>query len=181
MKRRICILLIGDQIDMLKFSHYYLSTIDYNVLNAKTSLQGIKLARELLPHLIIIDEMMADMSGIETCREIRKIPDLFETKIIFLSEDGEDQNQIAGYDAGLDDFVTKPIKPKVLTSKIKAFVRNFNESESSLDAITLGNLVINKEEYTITNGKTKYDLPKKNLSYSPCLPHLLEGYFKEER
>ncbi|HKJ49746.1 MAG TPA: response regulator, partial [Christiangramia sp.] len=115
-KKDIKILLVDDEPDILEIVGYNLSSEGYNVITADNGADGVKLAKKNKPHLIILDVMMPEMDGIEACEQIRKIPDLEGTIITFLTARGEDYSQMAGFDAGADDYITKPIKPKVLVS-----------------------------------------------------------------
>src|SRR5690606_30992466 len=100
-------------------------------ITAENGLEGVKKAKKERPQLIIMDVMMPGMDGIEACEQIRKVPELSNTIITFLTARGEDYSQMAGFDAGADDYITKPIKPKVLTSKVKALLRRLNEERPS--------------------------------------------------
>lgn len=162
-KSNIKILLVDDEPDILEIVGYNLSSEGYTVITAENGLDAVKLARENKPQLIIIDVMMPGMDGIEACEEIRKIPSLGETIIAFLTARGEDYSQMAGYDAGADDYITKPIKPKVLVSKVKALLRRFKKEESSTNVIKIGDLVIDREEYKILNRDQEIFLPRKEF------------------
>ena len=106
---------------------------------------------------------MPEMDGIEACEKLRKIPELSQTVITFLTARGEDYSQVAGFDAGADDYITKPIRPKVLISKVKALLRRLKDEEEQVDKIKLGNLVINREEYKIKLGSEEMVLPRKEF------------------
>src|SRR5690606_11878664 len=107
---------------------------------AENGLEAIKKAKKHHPHLIILDVMMPEMDGIEACEKLRNVPDLSETIITFLTARGEDYSQVAGFEAGADDYITKPIKPKVLVSKVKALLRRFKEPSNEEVTVNLGNL-----------------------------------------
>jgi two-component system alkaline phosphatase synthesis response regulator PhoP len=107
--------------------------------------------------------MMPEMDGIEACEQIRKIPELSETIITFLTARGEDYSQMAGFDAGADDYITKPIKPKVLVSKVKALLRRFKEIDPTSNIVTIGDLIINREEYKIIKNDEEIILPRKEF------------------
>ena len=119
------ILLVDDEPDILEIISYNLSAQGYNVFTANNGIQAIKKAKKEQPHLIILDVMMPEMDGIEACEQIRKIPELENTLITFLTARGEDYSQVAGFEACADDYITKPIKPKVLVSKIKSLLRRY--------------------------------------------------------
>ena len=112
-KKDILILLVDDEPDILEIVGYNLSAEGYRVITAENGIQAVALAKKKKPHLIILDVMMPEMDGIEACEQIRKIPELSDTVITFLTARGEDYSQMAGFDAGADDYITKPIKPKV--------------------------------------------------------------------
>jgi len=143
-KKNIKILLVDDEPDILEIVGYNLSSEGYQVITAENGQEGVKKAKKELPHLIILDVMMPEMDGIEACEIIRKNPDLKNTIITFLTARGEDYSQVAGFDAGADDYITKPIKPKVLVSKVKALLRRFKEDDVTVD-VKVGNLVINRD------------------------------------
>ncbi len=131
MKRReIKILLVDDEPDILEIVRYNLSTEGYQVITAENGLEAVKKAKKERPHLIILDVMMPEMDGIEACEQIRKNTDLNDTIITFLTARGEDYSQLAGFDAGADDYITKPIKPKLLVSKVKALLRRIKDRDS---------------------------------------------------
>src|SRR5690606_13510516 len=132
---------------------YNLSAEGYQVIKAENGLEAIKKAKKHQPHLIILDVMMPEMDGIEACEKIRAIPDLSETIITLLTARGEDYSQVAGFEAGADDYITKPIKPKVLVSKVKALLRRFKDPVNEESTVSLGNLIINREEYKVIKNK----------------------------
>ena len=122
-KKDIKILLVDDEPDILEIVGYNLSAEGYEVFTAKNGIEGVAKAKKKKPHLIILDVMMPEMDGIEACEIIRRTEGLEDTLITFLTARGEDYSQMAGFDAGADDYITKPIKPKVLVSKVKALLR----------------------------------------------------------
>ncbi|MBI9033282.1 MAG: response regulator transcription factor [Bacteroidales bacterium] len=157
------ILLVDDEMDVVEFLGYNLKKEGYQVTTASNGKEAITKASEFVPHLIIMDVMMPEMDGIEACLEIRKIPSLKNTIIIFLTARGEDYSQIAGFDAGGDDYVTKPIKPKVLVSRVKALLRRYKDEEALGDVIKFDNLIIDKERYIVIKGEEELTLPKKEF------------------
>ncbi|HOI86723.1 MAG TPA: response regulator transcription factor [Lentimicrobium sp.] len=161
---QIKILLADDEADVLEFLSYNLKREGYRVFRAKNGKEALKTAREEKPHLIILDVMMPEMDGIETCREIRQIPGLSDSIVVFLTARGEDYSQIAGFEAGADDYIAKPIKPKVLTSRVKALLRRYraNKRESE-QTLTLPDLIIDREKYVIIKGGKEISLPKKEF------------------
>ena len=145
----ITILLVDDEPDILEFLRYNLEREGYMVLTAKNGQKGLKIAREQKPHLIILDVMMPAMDGMETCAEIRKNPELANTLIAFLTARGEDYSQIAGFEAGADDYITKPIIPKVFVSRVQALLRRLKEVPENTGIITLKGFTIDKSRYVI--------------------------------
>lgn len=159
----ICILLVDDEPDILEIVGYNLSAEGYKVITAENGKEGVKLAKKKRPHLIILDVMMPEMDGMEACERLRSIPDLQDTVIVFLTARGEDYSQMAGYDAGADDYITKPIRPKVLVSKVKALLRRFPTEGELSDSIEVGDMVISREEYKISMGEEELFLPRKEF------------------
>ena len=178
-KRDITILLVDDEPDILEIIRYNLTSEGYTVETAENGLEAIEQAKNVRPQLIIMDVMMPKMDGIEACEKIRNIPELSETVITFLTARGEDYSQMAGFEAGADDYITKPIKPKVLVSKVKALLRRFKEEEED-EKIKLGNLTINREEYKIILGKKEMVLPRKEFGLLALLASKPGKVFKRE-
>lgn len=159
------ILLVDDEPDILEFISYNLRKENYEVHTASNGHDAITIARKELPHLIILDIMMPGMDGIETCMEMRQFPELQTCLITFLTARNEDFTQIAGLEAGADDYISKPVKPKVLMSKIKSLLRRpANQvNEKVKRTITIADLVIDPEKYiVIKDGKTIV-LPRKEF------------------
>lgn len=164
------ILLVDDEVDILEFISYNLEKEGYKVYTAKNGAEAIKLAEKTLPDLIILDVMMPEMDGIAACEEIRRIPALQHTMIAFLTARGEDYSQIAGFEAGADDYITKPVRPKVLVSRVKALLKRTSGVGAPQPAviesghtITVGNLVIDKERYLIVQSGQEMVLPRKEF------------------
>ncbi len=180
-KNDIKILLVDDEADILEIVGYNLSSEGYQVITASNGIEAIEKAKKHKPQLIILDVMMPEMDGIEACEKLRGIPDLSNTIITFLTARGEDYSQIAGFDAGADDYITKPIKPKVLVSKVKALLRRLKESDNPSDTIIkVGALVINREEYKITNKGQEIILPRKEFELLSLLATKPNKVFKRE-
>ena len=179
-KKEIKILLVDDEPDILEIVGYNLSNEGYQVLTAENGKEGVKMAKKHNPHLIILDVMMPEMDGIEACEQIRKLPEHAETIITFLTARGEDYSQVAGYDAGADDYITKPIKPKVLVSKVKALLRRLKEEEEGDSLVKVGDLVINREEYKIIKDKKELVLPRKEFELLSLLASKPGKVFKRE-
>ena len=146
-KKDIKILLVDDEKDILEIVGYNLSQEGYQISTASNGREAIAKAKKELPQLIILDVMMPEMDGIEACENIRKIPELQDTIITFLTARSEDYSQVAGFDAGADDYIAKPIKPKVLVSKVKALLRRLKDDSKTSSTLTIGNIEINREEY----------------------------------
>jgi two-component system alkaline phosphatase synthesis response regulator PhoP len=179
-KKDIKILLVDDEPDILEIVEYNLSAEGYQVFTAENGVEAIKKAKKHHPHLIILDVMMPEMDGIEACEKMRGIPDLSDTIITFLTARGEDYSQVAGFEAGADDYITKPIKPKVLVSKVKALLRRFKETSSEEASVSLGNLVINREEYKVIKNKKEITLPRKEFELLSLLASKPGKVFKRE-
>ena len=176
----ITILLVDDEPDILEIVGYNLSSEGYNVVTAENGAEAVKKAKKKKPQLIILDVMMPEMDGIEACEQIRKIPDLQNTIITFLTARGEDYSQVAGFDAGADDYITKPIRPKVLVSKVKALLRRLKEEETSSNIVKIGSLVINRDEYKIIVDKKELILPRKEFELLSLLASKPGKVFKRE-
>ncbi len=162
------ILLVDDETDILEFISYNLKKEGYEVSTCTNGKDALKKAVEIQPHLIILDVMMPEMDGIETCTQLREIQDLNNTIIAFLTARGEDYSQIAGFEAGGDDYITKPIKPKVLISRVKALLKRYKgigviKESSNKNIIEIGNLVIDKEKYIVVNEGEELILPRKEF------------------
>ncbi len=156
------ILIVDDEPDILEFLTYNLKKENFIVYTATNGQEGLDIAKKVIPHLIILDVMMPGMDGVETCEEIRKIEDLKDSVVVFLSARGEDYSQIAGFDAGADDYITKPVKPKILIFKIKALLKKFEISGvKKSDKITTGDIEIDKERYVVLKNNKEIILPKK--------------------
>ncbi|WP_282134567.1 response regulator transcription factor [Seonamhaeicola maritimus] len=178
-KRDIKILLVDDEPDILEIVGYNLSSEGYQVITAENGFEGVKKAKKELPQLIILDVMMPEMDGIEACELMRKNPDLKNSIITFLTARGEDYSQVAGFDAGADDYITKPIKPKVLVSKVKALLRRFKE-EDATDSMKIGGLVINRDEYKVMSEGREIILPRKEFELLSLLASKPGKVFKRD-
>jgi two-component system alkaline phosphatase synthesis response regulator PhoP len=158
------ILLVDDEPDILEFLSYNLKKEGYNTFIANNGREAITVAKRENPDLIILDVMMPDMDGIETCREIRELPGLKNVMIAFLTARSEEYSQIAGFEVGADDYINKPIKPRVLISRIKALLRRAGNSEiSSDDKSDMGGIKIDRERYLIIQDGKEINLPKKEF------------------
>jgi len=179
-KEDIKILLVDDEPDILEIVGYNLRNEGYQVFTASNGVEGVKQAKKVIPHLILMDIMMPEMDGIEACEKIRKVNTLEHVIISFLTARGEDYSQVAGFDAGADDYITKPIKPKLLVSKIKSLLRRLKNNQEEETSTTIGDIVINREEYVVFKGDRKIILPKKEFELFSLLTSRPGKVFKRE-
>ena len=177
----IKILLVDDEPDILELVGFHLRKEGYTVFTASGGKEGVEIARKEQPALIILDVMMPDMDGMETCEKIRQIPQLKDTLVTFLTALDEDYSMMAGFDAGADDYITKPVKPKVLVSKIKALLRRAGgqdvQAETSLAA---GDLVIDRDRYVVVNKGREIVLPRKEFELLSLLTSRPGRVFKRD-
>ena len=160
----ITILLVDDEPDILDIISYNLKAEGYKVKTASSGREGVEKAKKVRPDLILLDVMMPEMDGIEACEQIRKTPGLEHTIIAFLTARGEDYSQVAGFEVGADDYIAKPVKPKVLTSRLKALLRRRpSEPATSEERTTLGDMVIDIERYHIEIKGKVVELPRKEF------------------
>ncbi|HAB35821.1 MAG TPA: DNA-binding response regulator [Cryomorphaceae bacterium] len=158
------ILLVDDDPDIREFISFNLDKEGFKVETAKNGLEGVELCKKHKPDLVLLDVMMPGMDGIEACELIRATPEISHTLIAFLSARGEDYSQVAGFESGADDYITKPIRPKVLVSRIKALLRrNASTDESQSTSIQSGNLRIDLEKYQVFLGEEIIDMPRKEF------------------
>mgnify|MGYP003773867145 FL=1 len=177
-KSDIKILLVDDEPDILEIVGYNLRNEGYQVFTAANGIEAVKSAKKNIPQLILLDIMMPEMDGIEACEKIRKIKTLDNVIISFLTARGEDYSQVAGFDAGADDYITKPIKPKVLVSKIKSLLRRLkSETETSF---TIGDIVIDRDAYVVFKADKKISLPRKEFELFSLLTSRPGKVFKRE-
>ena len=180
-KKDIRILLVDDEPDILEIVSYNLTAEGYDVFTAKNGLEGVAKAKKKQPHLVILDVMMPEMDGIEACELLRKTSGLENTVITFLTARGEDYSQMAGLDAGADDYITKPIKPKVLVSKVNPLlIRDLKDEDSQEDSIQVGDIIINREEYKIVKKGKEIILPRKEFELLALLTSKPSKVFKRE-
>ncbi len=161
------ILIVDDEKDILEFLSYNLKKEGFKVYTAENGEEAIKVAEKQHPHLILMDVMMPKMEGMEACEKIRQLEGFNNVIIAFLTARSEDYSQIAGFEAGADDYIMKPIKPKVLISRLKALLKRYKENETANEAeqiIKKGNLVIDKEKYVVYRDNEEISLPRKEFS-----------------
>ncbi|MFH1296830.1 MAG: response regulator transcription factor [Bacteroidota bacterium] len=166
-KHEVRILLVDDEADILEFLGYNLSREGYRVEKAKNGKRAIQIASEFKPHLVILDVMMPEMDGMETCTTLRNMPELHDPLIVFLTARGEDYSQIAGFEAGADDYITKPIKPTIFLSRVQALLRRIHEStpgeDQESDLIETGGFIIDRKKYVVIRDEKEISLPKKEF------------------
>lgn len=180
-KKDIKILLVDDELDILEIIGYNLSQEGYQIITASNGREAVAKAKKELPHLIIMDVMMPEMDGMEACENIRKIPELSNVIITFLTARNEDYSQVAGLDAGADDYIAKTIKPKLLVSKVKALLRRFkDDNQQDVDTLTVRGIEINREEYKIIKEGIEIILPRKEFELFYLLASKPGKVFKRE-
>ena len=157
------ILIVDDDPDIIEILTYNLSNEGYNVKSAVNGIEALKKAKKFIPDIILLDVMMPEMDGIEACSNLREIESLSKSMIIFLSARGEDFTQIAAFDAGADDYINKPVKPKILLKKISSISRRIFSETNNTSKIFVGSLVIDRESYSVTLEKDEIALPRKEF------------------
>jgi len=158
------ILLVDDEQDILEFLSYNLKKEGYDLYTANNGNEALTIAKNVIPDLIILDVMMPDMDGMETCRVLRELPGLLNVMIAFLTARNEDYSQIAGFEVGADDYINKPIKPRVLISRIKALLRRAEgDNSEKIEKIESGGIKIDRERYLIIQDGIELNLPKKEF------------------
>ena len=176
----IKILVVDDDPDIVEILKYNLKNSGYSVKSAGNGVEAIKKAKKFIPDIILMDVMMPEMSGIEACEEIKNINQLSQAIIIFLSARSEDYTQISAYDAGADDYISKPVKPKILLKKISNIAKKISSEKNTLKTIDLGSIKINKEEYVVTKNKKEILLPRKEFELLFLLATKPEKVFTRE-
>ena len=181
-KSDITILCVDDEPDILEILKYNLSSEGYNVLTANDGLSAISKAKEIIPNLIIIDIMMPHMDGIEACEKLRADQKFNDTIIMFLTARGEDYSHVAAYEAGADDYVTKPVKPKVLVSKVKGLLRRLKKViENDINDIEFENIKIDREKYKVYISDKTINLPRKEFELLYLLASKPDKVFKRDK
>ncbi|MCH7657951.1 MAG: response regulator transcription factor [Bacteroidetes bacterium] len=179
------ILIVDDELDILEFVSYNLRNEGFVVDVANNGIEGISKAKDSIPDLVLLDVMMPRMDGMETCEELRKIRDMDNTIIVFLTARGEDYSQIAGFEAGGDDYIVKPIRPKVLTSRIKALLRRRDWTDNSAEKqesliIEQDDIILDREKYIVINKGKELSLPKKEFELLSLLISKPEKVFSRD-
>ena len=176
----IKILVVDDDPDIVEILKYNLKNSGYSVKSAGNGVEAIKKAKKFIPDIILMDVMMPEMSGIEACEEIKNINQLSQVIIIFLSARSEDYTQISAYDAGADDYISKPVKPKILLKKISNIAKKINSEKNAPNIIDLGSIKINKDEYVVIKDKKEILLPRKEFELLFLLATKPEKVFTRE-
>lgn len=181
-KSDIKILCVDDEPDILEILKYNLSNVGYDIYLANDGLSAIKKAKEIIPNLIIMDVMMPKMDGIQACENLRENEKFNDTIIMFLTARGEDFSHVAAYEAGADDYVTKPVKPKILISKVKGLLRRFKKvNDNDINIIELNDIIIDKEKYKVYISGNNLDLPRKEFELLYLLASKPDKVFKREK
>jgi len=177
----IKILLVDDEPDILEIVGYHLKKEGYQVFKATNGIEAVSNAKDVEPHLILLDIMMPKMDGIEACEKIRALVGLENVVIAFFTARGEDYSQVAGFEAGADDYITKPVKPKVLISKVKGLLRRLKSKETGAENIlSFPGLIINKDQYFVEIDGEKITLPKKEFELLYLLASVPNKVFYRE-
>ncbi|MBN1952292.1 MAG: response regulator transcription factor [Bacteroidales bacterium] len=162
------VLIVDDDPDIVEFLSYNLKKQGYTVHSAINGSQAVQYVKEINPHLVLLDVMMPGMDGIETCEKIREDPANRNLLIVMLTARSEDYSQIAGFNAGADDYITKPVKPKVLLSRLNAIIRRYGMRESlnasNDQVVRLNDLVIDSEKHMVFKGERELTLPRKEFN-----------------
>jgi two-component system alkaline phosphatase synthesis response regulator PhoP len=162
-EKDIKILLVDDEPDIIEIVKFNLAQVGYQIFSASDGLEAIEVAKKELPHLIVLDVMMPNLNGIDTCERLRQDDRFQNTIIMFLTARGEDYSLVAAYDVGADDYVTKPIKPKILVSKVKGLLRRYKEDSKLKSALSFSNLLIDREKYKVFIAEDERSLPRKEF------------------
>ena len=157
------VLIVDDDPEIIEILNYNLINSGFTTKSASNGLEAIKKAKKFIPDIILLDVMMPEMDGIEACIKIREIKTLTNTRIIFLSARGEDFTQIAAFDAGADDYISKPVKPKILLKKISSIARRLDRNKNRSGILDLGEIIIDRESYIVTINNVEKNLPRKEF------------------
>ncbi len=157
------ILIVDDDPEIIEILNYNLINSGFITKSASNGLEAIKKANKFIPDIILLDVMMPEMDGIEACIKIREIKTLTNTRIIFLSARGEDFTQIAAFDAGADDYISKPVKPKILLKKISSIAKRLDRNKNPIGILDLGEIIIDRESYIVTINNVEKNLPRKEF------------------
>ncbi len=177
----IKILLVDDEPDILEIVGYHLKKEGYQISTASNGIEALNKAQKIKPHLILLDIMMPEMDGIEACEKIRGLEGLEEVVIAFFTARGEDYSQVAGFDAGADDYITKPVKPKVLMSKVKGLLRRLkNKDTRTENELVYEGIKINRDQYYVEIDGKQITLPRKEFELLSLLASTPNKVFNRE-
>jgi two-component system alkaline phosphatase synthesis response regulator PhoP len=177
----IKILLVDDEPDILEIVGYHLKKEGYQISTATNGIEAVTMSEKVKPHLILLDIMMPEMDGIEACEKIRELEGLENVVIAFFTARGEDYSQVAGFDAGADDYITKPVKPKVLMSKVKGLLRRLKTKESKSERIlNFEGIKINRDQYFVEIDGREITLPRKEFELLSLLASVPNKVFSRE-
>tara|TARA_B100000795_G_scaffold90987_1_gene66282 strand:- start:1433 stop:2113 length:681 start_codon:yes stop_codon:yes gene_type:complete len=157
------ILVVDDDPDIVEILSYNLSLAGYEIKSAVNGKEAIKKAKSYIPEIILLDVMMPEMDGIEVCSKIKELSSLSNTVVIFLSARNDDFTQIAAFDAGGDDYISKPVKPKILLKKINSILKRMSSNKTESDVIDLGGIIINRNTYSVIKGNKELTIPRKEF------------------
>jgi two-component system alkaline phosphatase synthesis response regulator PhoP len=157
------ILVVDDDPDIVEILSYNLSLAGYEIKSAVNGKEAIKKAKSYIPEIILLDVMMPEMDGIEVCSKIKELSSLSNTLVIFLSARNDDFTQIAAFDAGGDDYISKPVKPKILLKKINSILKRMSSNKTESDVIDLGGIIINRNTYSVIKGNKELTIPRKEF------------------
>ena len=180
-KKDIKILLVDDEPDVIEIIRYNLDQEGYKLFTASDGKEALKKAKKNIPNLIIMDVMMPNMDGIEACEQLRNDECFNDTIIMILTARGEDYSYVAAFEAGADDYVTKPIKPKIIVSKVKALLRRLKNEEQTLEKIQIGKLIIDREQYEVTHMGKPFSMPRKEFELLYLLASKPDKVIKREK
>jgi len=179
-EKQFKVLIVDDEQDVLEFLTYNLEKEGFEVFTADNGKTGVEIAKKEDPDVILLDVMMPEMDGIETCRSLREQPQFENTIIAFLTARTEDYSQIAGFETGADDYISKPIKPRVLVSRLKALLRRYESKEAKSTVLRAGNIEIDRERYLIVFNGTEMAVPRKEFELLFLLASKPGKVFKRE-
>jgi two-component system, OmpR family, alkaline phosphatase synthesis response regulator PhoP len=175
------ILVVDDDPDIVELLQYNLTRENYEVTSAENGKTAITTALAYKPDIILMDVMMPVMDGITACRQLRELPEFKETFIIFLTARSEEFSEVAAFEAGADDFISKPIKPRALLSRLAAYVRrDISQSPEANEVIQAGNLRIDRTSFTVFKNNAKIILPKKEFELLAFLATTPDKVFNRE-
>ena len=180
-KKDIKILLVDDEPDVIEIIRYNLDQEGYKIYTASDGKEALNKAKKNIPNLIIMDVMMPKMDGIEACEQLRNDVSFNDTIIMFLTARGEDYSHVAAFEAGADDYVTKPIKPKIIVSKVKALLRRLKNEEQTQEKIQIGKLIIDRDQYEVTHMGKSFSMPRKEFELLYLLASKPDKVIKREK